>query len=123
MWGDARSRARRNEIHLFKYRKVFTERAREAWMKVIRTKWLDVNKGCKSNPNIRARFVGCELAKEQKDLLFAATPPFECFKFVTWIRVSSQGGREPYRLMAIDIRREYFYAPAKRPILIEIVAE
>ena len=67
--------ARRKEKDFFKDRKVCTKRAREPWMKVIRTKWLDVNKGDESNTNIRARLVGCELAMENRDDLFAATPP------------------------------------------------
>ena len=97
--------ARKKEIDFFKDRKVYTKRAREPWMKVIRTKWLDVNKGDEANPNIRARLVGCEVAKEKRDDIFAATPPLECLKLVTSICASNQGGREPYRLMAIDVRR------------------
>ena len=115
--------ARKKEIDFFKARRVYTKRAREPWMKVIRTKWLDVNKGDETNPNIWARLVGCEVAKEKRDDLFAATPPLECFKLVTSICASNQGGQEPFRMMAIDVSRAYFYAPAKRPIFIEIPAE
>ena len=36
---------------------------------------------------------------------------------------SSQGGADPYRVVAIDIKRAYFYAPATRPLFIRIPRE
>ena len=36
---------------------------------------------------------------------------------------SNQWRRDPYRILSIDIKRAYFYAPASRPIFIEIPME
>ena len=38
-------KARKEEVSYFKKRGVYTKRKREAWMKVISTKLLDINKG------------------------------------------------------------------------------
>ena len=50
--------ARKVEIKYFKDMGVYTNVKREAWMKIISTKWLDVNKGDSLNKNFRARLVG-----------------------------------------------------------------
>ena len=92
-------------------------------MHVISTKCLDVNKGDEASPNYRARLVGREIAREKRDDLSAATPPFESLKALFSLAASSQGRMEPYRVMAIDVKRAYFYAPATRPLFIQIPRE
>ena len=116
-------RARRTEIKFFKDRGVYTKCRRESWMRTITTKWLDVNKGDEASPNYRARLVGREVAYEKRDDLFAATPPLESLKAVLSICASRQARRHPHRIMSIDVKRAYFYAPATRPLYIEIPAE
>ena len=74
-------------------------------------------------PNLRARLVGREIAKDKRDDLFAATPPLESLKAIISICASHQVGGSPYRVMAVDVKRAYFYAPATRPIFIHIPAE
>ena len=115
--------ARRAEMAFFKQRGVYSKVRREKWMTVISTKWLDVNKGDERCPNIRARLVGREIAKDKRDDLFAATPPLESLKAILSICASHQVGSGPYRVMAIDVKRAYFYAPATRPIFVHIPAE
>ena len=92
-------------------------------MQVILTKWLDTNKGDETRPNHRARLVGREIAREKTDDLFAATPPLESMKGLISMAASSQGGTEPYRVMAMDVKRTYFYAPATRSLFIRIPRE
>ena len=36
---------------------------------------------------------------------------------------STQGGENPHRILSVDVKRAYFYAPAKRPIFIELPVE
>ena len=115
--------ARRTEIDFFKARGVYFKRRREKWMKVISTKWLDVNKGDAKNPNYRARLVGREMAWDRRDDLFAATPPLESLKAVLSLCASRQNRRHPHRIMKIDVKRAYFYAKATRPIFISIPKE
>ena len=92
-------------------------------MKVITTKWIDHNKGDEAVPNYRARFVGREVAYDKRDDLYAATPPLESLKAVLSLCASRQSGRNPSRIMALDVVRAYFYAPATRAVYIQIPAE
>ena len=60
--------------------KVYTKvpRHQANGQKVIRTKWLDIDKGDAGQPNYRSRLVGCELKlKDHRLDLFVATPPLE----------------------------------------------
>ena len=72
-------------------------------MKVISTKWLDVNKGDARCPNLRARLVGREIAKDKRDDLFATIPLLEGLKAILSICASHQVGGSPYRVMATDV--------------------
>ena len=92
-------------------------------MKVISTKWIEYNKGDEATPNYRARLVGREVAYDKRDDLYAATPPLESLRGILSICASRQGGQAPYRIMALDVARAYFYAPATRAIYIQIPAE
>ena len=103
--------------------KVYTKvhRSQAIGHKVIRRKGLDISKGDDERPNYRARLVGCELKMEDHRLdLFAATPPLETLRLMCSLCASNQSRRQPYRLMAVDVKRTYVYAPARRGIYIEI---
>ena len=104
--------ARKVEIEFFKNRGVYEKVAKEPWMHVITTKWLDVNKNDEATPNYRARLVGREIAWDKRDDLYAATPPLESLKTVISACASAQDSAVPFRIMAIDVKRAYFYAPA-----------
>ena len=115
--------ARKKEIDFFKARGVYTKLRRESWMKVITTKWIDHNKGDVTTPNYRARLVGREVAYDKRDDLYAATPPLESLKAILALCASRQGGSRPCRVMALDVVRAYFYAPATRAVYIQIPPE
>ena len=118
--------ARRTEMEFFKKRGVYTKRKRESWMKVIDTRWLDVNKGDEDHPNYRARLVGREIKKDRRDDLFAGTPPLESLRMLISICASNQHNWSPsenHVIMTSDIKRAYFYAPATRAIFIKIPRE
>ena len=87
------------------------------------TRWIDINKGDLQNPNYRARLVGREIKIDKRLDLFAATPPLESLRLMCSLCASNQWRRDPYRILSIDIKRAYFYAPASRPIFIEIPME
>ena len=92
-------------------------------MHVITTKWLDVNKNDEATPNYRARLVGREIAWDKRDDLYAATPPLESLKTIISACASAQDSVIPFRIMAIDVKRAYFYAPATRPLFVKIPNE
>ena len=92
-------------------------------MNVITVKWLDVNKGDEATPNYRALLVGRALKLDNRLDLLAATPPLETLCLMCSLCASNQSRRQPYKLMAVDVNRTYFYAPARRGIYIEIPME
>ena len=119
-------KARVKEMQFFKKMGVYTKVPREAHMKIISTKWLDVNKGDATKLNIRARLVGRELARDKRDDLFAATPPLESLRMILSICADHQGSVNPaenFVVMSNDVSRAYFYAPTTRPIYITIPDE
>jgi hypothetical protein len=111
--------ARLLELGFFRDLEVYTKVDREPWMRPITTKWLDINKGDRTNPNYRSRLVGRELNLYKRDDLFAGTPPLESLRMI----MSRCSSRKNHVVMAVDVKRAYFYAPATRPIFIEIPVE
>ena len=97
------------------YEKVPRWKAREALGKVVTTHWIDVNKGDLRNPNYRARLVGREMKMDKRLDLFAATPLLESLRLMCSLCASNQGRKDPFRILSIDIKRAYCYAPVARP--------
>ena len=87
--------ARKLEMAFFKKMKVYTKVKKEAWMRPIATNWIDTNKGDESAPNYRARLVGCEIKRDKRDDLFAATPPLESLRMIISICASNQSNADP----------------------------
>ena len=87
--------------------------------KLITTKWVDTNKGTPEEPNYRSRLVGGEIKTDDRPDLFAATPPLESLKYVLSLCASTRS----HRILSIDVKRAYFYAPAKRALFIVLPAE
>ena len=118
--------ARRVEMDYFRQMGVYTKVRKESWMKVISTKWLDINKGDEVLPNYRSRLVGCEFKRDKRDDLFAATPPLESLRVIISICANNQYHAQRdnrFIIMSTDVKRAYFYAPATRPVFIKIPAE
>ena len=105
------------------YSKVPRQEALNGGHKVIGARWLDINKGDDREPNYRARLVGKEIKTDSRLDLFAATPPLEAIKVICSICASHQHGKQPRRIMSIDVKRAYFYARTLRPVFIEIPIE
>ena len=89
------------EIRFFRQMKLYTKVKKEPGMRVITTKWLDINKGESNIPNYRSRLVGRELNLPKTDDLFAGTPPLESLRFI----LSTCASRKGHRVMAVDIER------------------
>ena len=104
------TQARRVDIGFFRKIRIYTKFPQEPWMQVITTKWLDVNKGDVETPNYRATLVGREVACEKRDDLYAATLPLESLRALLSLCASRQKGRNPWRIMAIDVKRACVYA-------------
>ena len=119
-------KARKLEIDYFRKMKVYSKIKREPWMKVITTRWLDINKGDEQSPNYRSRLVGREIKKDKRTDLFAATPPLESLRMILSICAMNQNSYDQSKnfvIMSNDVKRAYFYAPTTRPVYIAIPAE
>ncbi len=123
---DKAVQARKLEMDYFRQMGVYTKVMREAWMKVITTRWLDVNKGDEKSPNYRARLVGREIKMDKRMDLFAATPPLESLRMILSIcaqHQSSHHASDNFIIMTNDVKRAYFHAPVTRPVFIKIPDE
>ena len=90
---------------------------------LITTKGVDTNKGTEEEPNYRSRLVGRESKKDERPDVFSATPPLESLRYVICLCASTQREAKPHRLLTVDVKRAYFYAPVRRPIYIVLPDE
>ena len=79
-------KARRREIEYAEDKKVWikvtrAEAEKRGW-KIIKTRWIDINKGDEERPNYRSRLVGKEFKTNEGEGLFAATPPLEAMRML-----------------------------------------
>ena len=117
-------KARNEEMEYFKKMNVYDvvdRKDMEPDGKMIEVKWVDTNKGDNEKENLRSRLVGKEFRERGGESIFAATPPLETMRTIISIAASNRG--RGYKLMTNDIRRAYFYAPARRSIYIELPEE
>ena len=66
--------ARKTEIEFVEGMKVWKAVPRTKDMKVTSTRWVDINKGDKANPNYRSRLVARELKKDTLSVLRCNAP-------------------------------------------------
>ena len=94
---------------------------RSKW-KIIRTRWIDINKGDDENPVYRSRLVGKEFNDGQMGGPFAATPPLEALRFLVHEAATARNNEELGSKVIVihDVARSFFEAPAMRNICIEI---
>ena len=95
----------------------------------IGVRWVDINKGDDKNPRYRSRLVAKEFKVGVADELFAATPPLEAKKLLMSMATTEgvgycrHGRQKPPKLDFIDVRRAFFYAPARREVYVELPDE
>ena len=74
--------ARKDEMSEYKKHKVYVkvpikECYEQTGKAPVQVRWIDINKGDSESPDYRSRLVAKEIKKDNRDDLFAATPPFE----------------------------------------------
>ena len=124
-------RARLKELEYIREKKVYVKitrkQAREMGIKVIGTRWIDINKGDAANPNHRSRFVAKEYNTGEDATLFAATPPLEALRLLVseaaTIEHDKDGKVREKGIMINDVARAYFEAEATRKVCVEIPDE
>ena len=80
-------------------------------------RWVLCNKGDLKEPDVRARLVTCEVAKDQVSAFYASTPPLESTKapFSTYAAQRTQDG-QPMALSFIHIKKAYLNGVPQRNI-------
>ena len=75
----------------------------------VRMRWVLCNKGDLKEPDVRARLVACEVAKDKVPAFYASTPPLESNKAL-FSRYSAQRTQDglPLALSFIDIKKADF---------------
>ena len=82
----------------------------------IKTGWAETGKGS-GKPNVCARWVAKEYKTHTRPELYASTPPLEALKvLLSEIATGRRGGKV---VALVDVRRAYFYAPARRRVFVE----
>ena len=94
----------------------------------IPVRWVDVNKGDETRPEIRCRLVVVETARrttiEKGDVVatFASTPPLEALRFLLSAAVTGDPNEDQV-VRALDISRAHLHSPVKRTICVEAPPE
>ena len=100
------------------------EARRRGW-KVVKTRWIDINKGDEDTPNYWSRLVAKEFNDGAGEGLFASTPPLEALRFLI-SETATVRGREDWEdkvIMVNIVARAFFEAPMRRDICVELPAE
>ena len=64
------------------WEKLLRKFAKDKGWKIVRSGWIDINKGDDLNLNYRSRMVGKEFNDSELDGLFVATPPLEALRLL-----------------------------------------
>ena len=94
--------------------------------KVIKTRWVDTNKGDERSPEIRCRLVAKEVKKrnnteEGSANFFASTPPLEAVKFLISEAMTKRVSRNnrPLKLSFIDVEKAHLRSDVLRELYVE----
>ena len=99
------------------------EARRNAW-KVIKSRWIDINKGDDVASLYRSRLVGKEFADKKVDGLFAGTPPLEALRLLVHEAATVEGEEEQEKVIMVDdVARAFYEAKAIRKLCVELPAE
>ena len=121
-------KARRKELEYISEKSVWMlidrEAAKRKRIKIVGSRWLDVNKGDAKNPVFRSRFVAKEFNHGKADSLFASTPPLEALRWLISDAATVAAGKSEDKVMMLsDVARAFFEADATRTICVELPPE
>ena len=110
------AQARREEVECIRRHKMYTRVTRETCLRETgkapnQKGWAETDKGQPGKPNVCARWVAKEYKTHKRPELHAPTPPLEALKVV--LSEIATGTRRGKVVALVDVRRAYFYAPAR----------
>ena len=121
--------ARKQELDYIAQKQVWEivprEEARRNGWKVIKSRWIDINKGDDVASLYRSTLVGKEFADKKVDGLFAGTPPLEALRFLVHEAATVEGEKEEQEkvIMVNDVAKAFFEAKAIRKLCVELPSE
>ena len=90
----------------------------------LKGRWVDVNKGDRTRPVIRSRWVAKEFATYKSAEFFAATPPLEALRMMISHAASGRtNGRGGRKILVIDARKAHLHAMAGREVFVDLPPE
>ena len=87
--------------------------------KIIKTRWIDVNKGDEEKPDLRSRLVGKDYADSVDRSVYAATHPVEAMRLILSVAATTIQDGHRSLVMSNDVRRADFHAAATREVFDE----
>jgi len=99
------------------------EVAKKNGWKIIKTRWIDINKGDDVEVIYRSRLVGKEFNDSKVDGLFAGTPPLEALRFLVHEAATIEKDEEEQVMMINDVARAFFEASSTRKVCVELPEE
>ena len=99
------------------------EQAEEEGIQILKTRWIDTNKGDAKLPVHRSRFVAKEFNQSREMGLFASTPPLEALKLLVSDAATKGPNGQRKVVMINDVARAFFEAPVNRKICVELPDE
>ena len=117
-------KAREEEMSYFRRMVVYNKvpRSQSRGYKLVRTKWIDINKGDVAVPDYRSRLVAMEFNEYSDPSLFASTPPLEAMRYLLHRAATRRQDRDRC-IMTVDVKRAYFNAVSTRDVFIQIPKE
>ena len=107
-------KARREEVQYMKKRGIWVEvPEEECWRKTGKgpksVRWVDTNKGMPEDPDVRCRLVSRDFkgGQNDRDELFAATPPLEGLRIQCSRAVTLKGGKKVRKMGALHDRQTF----------------
>ena len=110
------------------YKKITSSEAVSKGIRILKMKWIDIDKGDLEHPNYRSRFVAMEFNTHWMDGPFASTPPLEALKLLvsdaaTVDSMAHNSSKEEKAVMVNDVARAFFEAPIRRELAVELPVE
>ena len=87
-------------------------------------RWVLCNKGDEASPDVRARLVACEIARDKQSQFYASTPPLEAKRllFSQWATERKRDGKH-LKTSCVDIKKAYINGRPKRLMYVRLPPE
>ena len=122
-------KAREEEMDYIRKKEVYTkiprQQAERDGIKVIKSRWIDINKGDDKAPRYRSRLVAKEFRTPDREgeNMFAGTPPLEALKMLISEAATMKPGKAKKGILIADVSRAFFEADARRKVCVELAPE